>query len=60
MCSLLQTVRLGRHAQKFEPLALAATSMTAMAALSDVWLAADVAGAVASGRSADSVWAGCR
>jgi drug/metabolite transporter (DMT)-like permease len=56
----IQTVRLGRHAAKFEPLAMAAASMTAMAVLSDVWLAADVSSAVISGKPADSVWAGCR
>ena len=57
---VLQTVRLGRHAAKFEPLAMAAASMTAMAVLSDVWLAADVSSAVIGGKAADSVWAGCR
>ena len=57
---MLQTVRLGRHAAKFEPLAMAAASMTAMAVLSDVWLAADISSAVIGGKSADSVWAGCR
>ncbi len=58
--TMAQTVRLGKHARRFQPLELAGMSMAAMALLSDVWLAADIAGAVAGGAAADSVWAGAR
>lgn len=63
ICPLLlcvQTVRLGKHARRFQPLELAGTSMAAMAVLSDLWLAAVVAAAVSAGDPADSVWAGGR
>lgn len=55
-----QTVRLGKHVRRFPPLPLAAVQMATMAVLSDAWLAADVASAVASGADAVSVWGGCR
>ncbi len=53
-------MRLGKHATRFQPLELAGMSMAAMAVLSDVWLVADFAGAVAAGEGTGSVWAGSR
>lgn len=51
-------VRLGKHASKFHWVRLASYQMLAMAVLSDLWLAADVARVTAAGAPVDSLWPG--
>ena len=51
-------MRLGKHARRHHWLQLASFQMLAMAALSDLWLVADVIDMTAAGAPLESLWPG--